>query len=99
MIEKMLTILRPTLEAEGNWEEIASLVHEILQSGNGAMRQRAIYLQNGRMEDAYDTVESVLVHPHQMYESVLWSATRPGEDTRIFFLTAYVALRDLTQSM
>jgi glutamate---cysteine ligase / carboxylate-amine ligase len=51
LVEKMLTILRPTLEDEGDWEEIASLVHEILQSGNGAMRQREIYHQNGRMED------------------------------------------------
>lgn len=56
MVEKMLTVLRPALEAEGNWEEISSLVHEILQSGNGAMRQRAMYHQNGRIEDVVEFI-------------------------------------------
>ena len=51
MIEKMLTTLRPELEAEGNWEEIASLVHETLRRGNGATQQRAAYQRNARMED------------------------------------------------
>jgi carboxylate-amine ligase len=54
LIEKMLNTLRPALEAEGNWEEIASLVRETLQQGNGATRQRAAYQRNGRMEDVVD---------------------------------------------
>jgi carboxylate-amine ligase len=56
MIEKMLTILQPALEAEGNWDEIASLVHETLQYGNGAMRQRAAYQQNAHIEDVVDFI-------------------------------------------
>ena len=56
MIEKMLTVLRPALEAEGNWDEIATLVHETLRHGNGAMRQRAAYQRNARMEDVVDFI-------------------------------------------
>jgi carboxylate-amine ligase len=56
MVEKMLTVLRPALETEGNWEEISSLVHEILQSGNGAILQRALYLPNGRIEDVVELI-------------------------------------------
>ena len=51
MMEKMLSAVRPALEAEGNWEEVASLVHETLRCGNGAMRQRAAYQRNERVED------------------------------------------------
>lgn len=56
MIEKMLTVLRPALEAEGNWDEIATLVRETLRHGNGAMRQRAAYQRNARMEDVVDFI-------------------------------------------
>jgi len=56
MIEKMLMVLRPVLEAEGNWDEIASLVHETLRGGNGSMRQRAAYQRTGRMEDVVDFI-------------------------------------------
>lgn len=60
MMEKMLSTLRPALEAEGNWEEVASLVHETLRCGNGAMRQRAAYQRNERVEDvvAYIVAET-----------------------------------------
>lgn len=51
LMEKMLSSLRPALEAEGVWEEIDSLVHETLQRGNGAMRQRATFQRSERMED------------------------------------------------
>jgi carboxylate-amine ligase len=51
LIEQMLATLRPTLEAQGSWDEVEALVHETLQRGNGAMRQRAAYEQNERMED------------------------------------------------
>ena len=51
LMEMMLSSLRPALEAEGVWEEIDSLVHETLQRGNGAKRQRAAYQRSERMED------------------------------------------------
>ena len=51
LMEKMLSSLRPALEAEGVWEEVASLVHETMQHGNAAVRQRAAYQRNERIED------------------------------------------------
>ena len=51
LMEKMLAMLRPALEAEGNWELITSLVQETLQAGNGAIRQRAAYQRNGHIEE------------------------------------------------
>lgn len=51
LMEKMLASLRPALEAEGAWEEVSSLVQETLQRGNGAMRQRAAFSRNERIED------------------------------------------------
>jgi glutamate---cysteine ligase / carboxylate-amine ligase len=51
LIEKMLASLRPALEAEDAWQKVSSLVHETLQRGNGAMRQRAAYERNERIQD------------------------------------------------
>ncbi len=49
-------VLRPALEAGGNWDETASLVHEALRRGNGSMRQRVAYQRTGRMEDVVDWI-------------------------------------------
>lgn len=51
LIESFLTFLRPALEAEGDWERISNLVARTLSSGNGAMRQRALFQQTGSMQD------------------------------------------------
>lgn len=51
LMEKMLSCLRTALEAEGTWDEVSSLVHETLQRGNGATRQRAVYERNERIEE------------------------------------------------
>jgi carboxylate-amine ligase len=56
MIEKVLTFARPALEEEGDWEEIAALVRETLEHGNGASRQRRAYERVGRLEDVVDTL-------------------------------------------
>ena len=54
MIEKLLAFLRPSLEANGEWEEISSLVRETVARGTGAMRQRQVYERAGRFEDVID---------------------------------------------
>jgi carboxylate-amine ligase len=54
LIEKLLTTLRPALEAENSWDEVAGLVRETVQRGNGALRQRAIYQQQRRLENVVD---------------------------------------------
>ncbi len=54
IIEKLLTFARPALEEGGDWEEISALVHETLEHGNGANRQRRTYEKTGRLEDVVD---------------------------------------------
>ena len=56
VIESMLRFLRPSLEAQGDWDEVAALVQEVLKRGNGAQRQREVYARAGRMEDVVDYI-------------------------------------------
>ena len=56
MIEQMLEFLRPALEAENDWELISTRVRQVLQTGNGATRQREVYKRSGRLEDVVDFV-------------------------------------------
>ena len=56
VIEKVLAFARPALEEYGDWEEIAALVRETLERGNGASRQRRAYERAGRLEDVVDTL-------------------------------------------
>jgi carboxylate-amine ligase len=56
MIAKVLTFIRPALEEDGDWEEVAVLVRETLEHGNGASRQRRAYERAGRLEDVVDTL-------------------------------------------
>lgn len=60
LIENMLAALRPALENEGNWDEIAFLVNQTLRRGNGTLRQHAVYQQQGRLEEvvAYIVAET-----------------------------------------
>ena len=54
MIEKLLGFVRPALEEGEDWEEVSALVHETLERGNGADRQRRAYERTGRLEDVVD---------------------------------------------
>src|ERR671917_210798 len=54
VIEKVLAFARPALEEDGDWEEVAALVRETLERGNGASRQRRAYERAGRLEDVVD---------------------------------------------
>ena len=56
VIQSFLHFVRPALEAAGVWEEVDDLVSATLQRGNGAMRQRAVYEKNGRLEDVVDFI-------------------------------------------
>lgn len=53
-VANLLAFVRPALEANGDWYEIAQLVERQLMQGNGAMRQRAIYNRTGNLEDVVD---------------------------------------------
>ena len=54
VVEGLLQFVRPALDAEGEWDEVAGLVRETLARGNGATRQRAAYRRAGRLEDVVD---------------------------------------------
>ena len=54
VVEALLQVVRPGLEAEGEWDEVAELVHQTLARGNGATRLRAAYRRAGRLEDVVD---------------------------------------------
>ena len=54
VIEAFLAFIRPGLEAQGDWEGIASLTRQTLARGNGARRQREEYTRTGRLEDVLD---------------------------------------------
>jgi carboxylate-amine ligase len=56
LVEAMLTILRPALEVDGDWEEITSLVRVTLDRGNSAKRQLWAFAQSGRLEDVIDLI-------------------------------------------
>jgi len=56
LIEQMLAFLRPALEAEGDWELVSTCVRNVLETGNGATRQRKVYKHSGRFEDVVDFV-------------------------------------------
>ena len=54
VVERLLAFARPALEEDGDWEEVSTLVHETLERGNGANRQRRAYEKAGRLEDVVD---------------------------------------------
>lgn len=56
MVEKLLTLVRPSLEAFGDWDEVSSLVQETMDRGTGAARQRQVYKRTGRLEDVVDLI-------------------------------------------
>lgn len=61
-INRLLHFVRPALEATNDWQRISSDVKWLLQAGNGADRQRAIYQQTGQFQDVVDFIVSE-THP------------------------------------
>ena len=54
MTEKMMIYLRPALEENGDWHEVAALVGSTLKYGDGTMCQRQRYEHAGRLQDVVD---------------------------------------------
>lgn len=61
-IENMLAFLRPALETQGDWKQVAASVRHILQYGNGASRQKAIFQRTGDYRDVVDFVVTETRH-------------------------------------
>jgi carboxylate-amine ligase len=56
LIEAMLTYLRPVLEDQGDFDEVAAIVRMTLDRGNSAKRQLWAFAQSGRLEDVIDLI-------------------------------------------
>lgn len=54
LIEVLLDEIKDALQVSGEWEEISSLVHYIVQNGNSATRQREVYQRTGHLEEVVD---------------------------------------------
>ncbi|MDQ4070109.1 MAG: glutamate--cysteine ligase [Actinomycetota bacterium] len=51
VVHRLLAFVRPALEEDGDWDEVAALVERVLAEGNGAARQRAALARRGEMGD------------------------------------------------
>jgi carboxylate-amine ligase len=56
LVEEFLAYLRPSLEEYDEWDEVAAQIHEVLDRGTGAARQREEYTRDGRFEDVVDFI-------------------------------------------
>jgi len=56
LVRTLLAFVRPALEEQGDWDEIAALTQQTLRGGTSAARQRAAYRRAGRWDDVVDLV-------------------------------------------
>jgi len=56
LVQTLLAFVRPALEEQGDWHEIAALAQQTLWGGTGAARQRAAYRRAGRWDAVVDLV-------------------------------------------
>jgi len=55
-IEQLLTMLKPALISQNEWDEVSTLVRRTLQHGNGAQRQREVYQNTGQLQSVVDFI-------------------------------------------
>jgi carboxylate-amine ligase len=56
LINRLLALLRPALEADQSWDEVSELVGAVIKRGNGAARQREAYSRADKFEDVVDFI-------------------------------------------
>lgn len=56
LIDNFLNYLRPALEKFGDWQTISTSVQKIMDRGNGAQRQLAVYQKNQSLEAVIDYI-------------------------------------------
>ena len=56
LVDKFLDYLRPALERFGDWNDISTSVQKIIERGNGAQRQLAIYQKTKSLQDVVDYI-------------------------------------------
>ncbi len=63
MVENLLGFVRPALEEHDEWEVVSGLVHQVVEGGTGAARQRRAFERGGRIEDVVDFVVDATTSP------------------------------------
>jgi carboxylate-amine ligase len=56
LLGQFLQFVQPVLQAQGDWEDVTSILSTILERGTGAMRQRAVYRETGRLQAVVDFI-------------------------------------------
>ncbi len=56
MLDTLLGFIRPALEENDEWGVVSGLVHQVVQDGTGAARQRRAFERARRIEDVVDFV-------------------------------------------
>lgn len=56
LLDALLDFVGPALQEQGDWEEVSRLLGQLLEHGNGATRQRAIYRATGSLQAVVDFV-------------------------------------------
>ncbi len=74
LIERLLTALRPELEAFGDWEQVWELSLRAVETGSAAARQRRV---SGRRGELTDVVDSLLAQTRGEFPHVRPPATVP----------------------
>jgi glutamate---cysteine ligase / carboxylate-amine ligase len=54
IIEQLMDFIKPALISQGDWEEVCTIAHQILEHGNGAARQRRTFEKTGTLEAVVD---------------------------------------------
>lgn len=56
LVRRLLDFVRPSLEDDGDWDEVSTAVEETFAAGTGACRQRDAYRRAGRLEEVVDLI-------------------------------------------
>lgn len=54
LVERLISVLRPALEASGDWEQVQELSQRALVAGSSAARQRRMFGRRGELTDVVD---------------------------------------------
>lgn len=56
LVQALLALVRPSLEDDGDWDEVSAIVERTVRQGTAAARQREAFARSGRLEDVVDLV-------------------------------------------
>ncbi len=56
MVSSLLTFLQPTLQADGEWDELSALIRQTFERGTGARRQREVFERTGDLKEVVNYI-------------------------------------------